>query len=223
MIRIPFNRCVIVTTLDFSQIADRLESAIYVGNPAHLPTASDPELSTAATSYPNQRYFGQVRDFKFLATRIVGHKYFHLPIFLLPTIEGKIQALHHGYEISLDVKIHDVTLVMLLTWFGGLFITICSILDNLVVGSKNPQYLTTVEIVAFIYVGVLAYFYLDAWWTTKFFRTLFVRGFARTNTRVASQPGWSSELQLQEHSEIPSSTMLLKKNLPSFPSNPSKM
>jgi len=30
---------------------------------------------------------------------------------------------------------------LLLTWFGGLFITICSILDNLVVGTKNPQYL----------------------------------------------------------------------------------
>ena len=60
---------------------------------------------------------------------------------LLPTIEGKIHALYHGYEISLDIKIHDVTLVLLLTWFGGLFITICSILDNLVVGTKNPQYL----------------------------------------------------------------------------------
>jgi hypothetical protein len=223
MIRIPFNRCVILTTLDFSQIADRLESAIYVGNPAHLPTASDPALSTAATSHPNQRYFGQVRDFKFLATRIVGHKYFHLPIFLLPTIEGKIHALHHGYEISLDIKIHDVTLVLLLTWFGGLFITISSILDNLVVGSKNPQYLTTVEIVAFIYIGVLAYFYLDAWRATKFFRNLFVRGFAHTNTRVVSQPGWSSELQLPDPGEIPSSTIFLKKNLPSFPSNPSKM
>ena len=223
MIKIPFNRCVILTTLDFSQIADRLESAIYVGHPADLPMAVDPALSAAATSHPNQRYFGQVRDFKFLATRIVGHKYFHLPIFLLPTVEGKIHALHHGYEISLDIKIHDITLVVLLTWFGGLFITICSILDNLVAGSKNYQYLTMVEIVAFGYVGVLAYFYFHAWRATKFFKTLFVRGFTHTNTRVVSQPGWISELPLQEPGEVPSSTILLQKNLPSFPSNPSKM
>ncbi len=219
MIRIPFNRCVILTTLDFSQIADRLESAIYVGEAA-LPGDS-PDFGNSATRPPNsQPYIGQIRDFKFLATRIVGHKYLHLPLFLLPSIEGKIHALHHGYEISLDVKLHDVTLVMLLTWLGGLVITIYSILDNILVGSKNPQYLMSVETMALVYVALLAYFYLDAWLATKFFKSLFVReltGFAK-NTFV-TKPSWNSTLQFQDADSSVSSTTWLRKNLPSFPTD----
>ena len=222
MIRIPFNRCVILTTLDFSQIAARLESAIYVGQPALTDPARD--SSSSGNRAPNsQRYIGQIRDFKFLATRIVGHKYLHLPICLLPSIEGKIQALHHGYEISLSIKLHDVALVVLLTWLGGLSMTIYSILDNILVGSKNPEYVVGVEIIAVVYLAVLAYFYLDAWLATKFFRSLFVReltGFAK-NTFV-NQPSWSSSLQFED-AGAPDSTMWLRKNLPSFPSDPGKV
>lgn len=196
MIRIPFNRCVILTTLDFSQIADRLESAIYVGQPCVTDTSGD----LGSTAAPNsQRYIGQIRDFKFLATRIVGHQYLHLPLFCLPSIEGKIQALHHGYEISLSVKLHDITLVLLLTWLGGLFMAVYSILDDILVGIKTPEYLMGVQILAVGYLAVLAYFYVDAWLATKFFRSLFVReltGFAK-NTFV-NPPSWSSSLQFRD-------------------------
>ena len=219
MIRIPFNRCVILTTLDFSQIADRLESAIYVGQPA--VANPDMDFGSFGDRAPNsQRYIGQIRDFKFLATRIVGHKYLHLPLCLLPSIEGKIHALHHGYEISLSIKLHDVTLILLLTWLGGLSIALYSILDNILVGTKNPQYVVGVEIVAAVYVAVLAYFYLDAWLATKFFKGLFVReltGYAK-NTFV-NQPSWSSSLQFED-AGAPNSTRWLRKNLPSIPSDP---
>jgi hypothetical protein len=222
MIRIPFNRCVILTTLDFSQIADRLESAIYVGQPAGADP--DRDFGSAGERAPNsQRYIGQIRDFKFLATRIVGHKYLHLPLFFLPSIEGKIHALHHGYEISLSIKLHDITLVLLLTWLGGLSMTIYSILDNILVGSKNPQYVLGIEILAVAYLAVLAYFYLDAWLATKFFKNLFVReltGFAKN--AFVNQPSWSPSLQFQD-AGAPDSTMWLRKNLPSFPSDPGKV
>ena len=110
MIKIPFDRCVILTTLDFEQISERLATAIY-----------DPRFSadrSAERAPKHQYYCGQIHGFKFSASRLIGHKYFHLPLVLSPTIEGNINALSTGYEISLTAKLQNVTVVLLLTWLG---------------------------------------------------------------------------------------------------------
>ena len=209
MIRIPFDRCVIITTLNFAQIADRLESAIY-----------DQSFSSQNTDSPptNQRYFGQIQGFRFLANRIVGYRYFHLPAFLSPTIEGKIDSLHHGYEISLVIKLHNITVALLLTWLGGLFATLSSVFDNIFTGTKNYQYLAIVQIIALVYLVVIVYFYFEAWRGTKFFRTLFVKKFVGNIERgVVDRAMWHSNFDLQDVRTSRSIGDLLRKNLPSFP------
>jgi hypothetical protein len=221
MIKIPFDRCVIVSTLDFAQITERLESAIY-----------DPSFQSSSNTEGNsthQRYLGQIQGFKFLANRIVGYKYLHLPIFLSPTIEGKIASLHHGYEISLAIKLNNITVVLLLTWLGGLFTVLSSILDNILIGSSNDRYLITVGITAIVYILVIAYFYFDAWRATKFFRTLFVKRFAvargdevvDSRSEYLSQPSWHCGFDFPEASNSRSSIELLRQNLPSFPTRSS--
>jgi hypothetical protein len=223
MIKIPFDRCVILTTLDFPQVTDRLESAIY-----------DPRVPfqiTDFTSPKHQPYVGQIRGFKFLATKIIGHKHLHLPIFLSPTIEGDINSLQSGYEISLAVRLNNVTFVLLLTWLGGLLTTISSALDNILVDAKNYQYLTTVQIAILCYLLVLAYLYFSAWSTTKFFRCLFAQGFTgTTKIGVVNRQIWDSALQFQQVDDIPtripqepkSATDWLRHNLPSFPPHQTK-
>jgi hypothetical protein len=214
MIRIPFDRCVIITTLNFAQIADRLESAIY--DPSFSAQQNTHTLST------NQRYFGQIEGFKFLANRIIGSKYFHLPAFLSPTIEGKIDSLHHGYEISLAIKLHNITVALLLTWLGGLFATLSSVFDNIFTGTKNYQYVTIVQIIALVYLVVIVYFYFEAWRATKFFRTLFVKKFVgNIESGVVDRAMWHSNFDLQDVSKSRAVGDLLRKNLPSFPTGSS--
>lgn len=214
MIRIPFDRCVIITTLNFAQIADRLESAIY-----------DPIFSAQQnTNSPptKQRYFGQIQGFKFLANRIIGYKHFHLPAFLSPTIEGKIDSLHHGYEISLVIKLHNMTVALLLTCLGGLFATLSSVLDNIFAGIRNYQYVTTVQVIALVYVVVIAYFYFEAWRATKFFRTLFVKKFVgNIDSGVVDRAMWHSNFDLKDVRKSRAVGDLLRKNLPSFPTDSS--
>lgn len=224
MIRIPFDRCVILSTLDFTQITDRLDSAIYDPNFRSL---------SADNSVPkHQRYVGQIRGFRFLATPIIGHKYLHLPFFLSPTISGKIDSLHHGYEISLAVRLSNLTFTLLLTCLGGLLTTLSSVFDNILGDSKNYQYLATWQIATIFYIAVLAYFYFSAWQATKFFRNLFAQGFAvNTQRNVVAPPAWNSDFGIQEVEDFqwrtsaptPSSTDWLRKNLPSFPAESSKV
>jgi hypothetical protein len=163
MIKIPFDSCVIVSTLDFLQITQRLESAIDVGSAVDRAKIDSLETAPSDLEPTQHRYFGQIQGFKFSATRLVGHKYFHLPAFLFPTIEGDINSLHHGYEILLDVKLHNITFALMLTWLGGLLATIAPALDNLLGGSKNYQYLTIVEIFALIYVAIVIHFYVETY------------------------------------------------------------
>jgi hypothetical protein len=208
MIKIPFDRCVILTTLDFAQITDRLESVIY--NP------HSPSLQIDGSSSTRQRFLGEIRGFKFLATRILGHKYLHLPRFLAPAIEGKIDSLHHGYEISLSIKLHNITCVLLVTWLGGVFVAASSVLDSVFMGIKNSQYVTILSIVIFFYLAVLAYLYVEAWSATKFFRTLFVRGLTSTTEMIQTvRSTVNFDLQPQPSGDL--STDQLRKNLPSFP------
>jgi hypothetical protein len=235
MIRIPFPQCVILTTLDFAQITDRLESAIYVGEaqspmprrvvPGALPSADSAVAVPNVESHslvkvtPKQQHFlGEIQGFKFLATRIIGLKYLHLPRFLVPTIEGKINSLYHGYQLTLCIKIHQTTLILLLAWLGGLFTATASIISNILAGIDRGQFLMPLEYTALAYILVLGYLYLEAWRSTKFFKNLFVRGFAgATSAPVVSSSVWSSELQLSEMGRGRSSTDWLRKNLPSFP------
>jgi hypothetical protein len=235
MIRIPFPQCVILTTLDFAQITDRLESAIYVGETQSptpmrvaqvaLPSAESAVASPNVESHslvkisPKQQHFiGEIQGFKFLATRIIGHKYLHLPRFLMPTIEGKINSLYHGYQLSLCIKIHQILLILLLTWLGGIVTVTSSIVGNIVAGIDRGRSIVPLEYLTLVYILALGYLYLEAWRTTKFFKNLFVRGFAgATSTLVVSSPVWSSELQLSEMGGSQSSTDWLRKNLPSFP------
>jgi hypothetical protein len=215
MIKIPFDRCVILTTLNFAQITNRLESVIL--NPRSASSLNH----NSVPKHP--RYLGEINGFKFLATRIVGHKYFHLPLFLLPTIEGKIYSFHHGHEISLAVKLHNVTCIFLMTWLGGLFMGISAVLDNILGDSRtyNYQYLTTIPIVILCYLTVLGYLYLDAWFATKFFKALFVKRFIPAmRITIDGEPTWSSDLSGELFYQSEPSTDLLRKNLPSFPSNP---
>ncbi|PSB55156.1 hypothetical protein C7B77_15950 [Chamaesiphon polymorphus CCALA 037] len=235
MIRIPFPQCVILTTLDFAQITDRLASAIYVGetqSPTPMRISQDALPSAdSAVALPNmdshslvkvnpkqQHFIGEIQGFKFLATRIIGHKYLHLPKFLVPTIEGKINSLYHGYQLTICIKIHQITLILLLTWLGGLFTATSSIISNIVAGIDRGRFLVPLELFALAYVLVLGYLYFEAWRSTKFFQNLFVRGFAgATSTPSVSSSVWSSDLQVSEMGGGRSSTDWLRKNLPSFP------
>jgi hypothetical protein len=220
MIKIPLDSCVIVSTLDFSQITQRLASAIHVKSAADRAGIDALETDTLDLQPSPQRYFGQIQGFKFSATRLVGSKYFHLPAFLFPTIEGDINSLHHGYEILLDVKLHSITFALMLAGLSGLLATIAPALDNIFGGSKNDEYLTIVEIFALLYVAYVIHFCVDAWQAKKFFRNLFVKKFALkpiADLEVAQPPGWSSEFQFQDAGKVRSSTELLRQNLPSFP------
>jgi hypothetical protein len=205
----PFDRCVIPSTLDFAQITNRLESAIY-----------DPSFSAprdAGSVKKQQRYFGQIRGFKFWATRIIGYKYFHVPAFLLPTIEGRLESLYYGHEILLTVKLHSITVTLLLTCLGGLFTVCSSVVDSIVAGTRNDLYLTSVAIATLIYLLSIVYFYVSAWQTTKFFRKLFAQGFAETSALVmVKRSGWDDDLQLESMGARGSSPDWLRKNLPSL-------
>jgi hypothetical protein len=220
MIKIPFDSCVIVSTLDFLQINQRLESAIYVRSAADRAGIDALETDTLDRQPSPQRYFGQIQGFKFSATRLVGSKYFHLPEFLFPTIEGDINSLHHGYEILLDVKLHSITFALMLAGLGGLLATIAPALDNVFSGSKNDGYLTIVAIFALLYVAFISHLCADAWQTKKFFRNLFVKRFALkpvADLEISQPPEWNSEFQFQDAGNVRSSTELLRQNLPSFP------
>jgi hypothetical protein len=219
MINIPSNRCVIVTTLNFTQITERLVGAIY-----------DPQFSSETTldrALKSQPYLGKIQGFKFLATKIIGFKNLHLPVFLSPTIEGKIDSLHHGYEISLRLKLQNTTAALLLTCLGGLFTTISAILDNILTDARNYQYLTTVETIAVVYILVLAYFYFAACRETKYFKNLFIKGFtaAPQNPVPSDRSSWDRDFQVravgnasgQSLDTAEPATGWLQQNLPSFP------
>jgi hypothetical protein len=211
MIKIPFDRCVILTTLDFDRIIDRLESEIYDRRFNYTPNNN--------RSVKYQRYFGELRGFKFLATRIIGNKYLHLPGFFLPCIEGTIDQLHNGYEISLRVKLNNWTFVALLTWLGGLFtFTMSSIIDNVLGDVKDYRYLTDVGISIGLCLLTICYFYFASWRATKFFKNLFAQRLLGTTNIAAPQPKWQPQipqLALQR-----SSVDWMRQNLPSFPSTP---
>lgn len=223
MINIPFNRCVVVTTLNLVQITDRLQSAIY-----------DPHFAASTTAdrgSQSQYYQGKIHGFKFSAARIISYKDFHLPIFLSPIIEGKIDSLYHGYKISLTMKVQNITVALLLTWLGGLFIAISTVLDHILTDPENYQYSIAFQMIVLCSIVVLAYFYFAAYRETKFFKTLFFKGFAVATQHpdVSPRPSWSEDFQFQEVSNSSGDllstaepvTGWLRKNLPSFP-NPDR-
>jgi hypothetical protein len=214
MIKIPFDRCVILTTLDFDRIIDRLESEIY-----DRRLENRPKTKRAARW---QHYYGELSGFKFTATRIIGIKYLHLPGFLLPTIEGKIDQLYNGYEISLDVKLHTWTFIALLTWLGGLFtFTASSILDNVLGEVRDYRYLTDVSISISLFLLTVFYLYFASWRGTKFFKALFAQRLLGTTSIVAPQTTqWQPSLQRQQLALQRSSIDWMRRNLPSFPSTP---
>jgi hypothetical protein len=210
MIKIPFDRRVILTTLDFAQITDRLETAIY-----------DPDFSSRSSNNrtpKHQRYFGRIQGLRFMATRIVGHKYFHIPAFLVPTIEGKIESLYRGYEISLTLKLNEITFAVLLAWLGGLLTTISAVLDNIFADSKNYQYLTIVLTLAGLYVLAIAYCYFEAWRARRFFKQLFTNKFTlASGDRAVERALWQPEYDFEDVGDLRSIATLLRQNLPSFP------
>jgi hypothetical protein len=218
MIKIPFDRCVILTTLDYAQITNRLESAIYDPSFSSQSGAVGVASQNENRAPKQQRYFGQIQGFKFLANRIIGHRYWHLPAFLTPTIEGKIDSLYRGYEISLTVKLNSITFALLLTWLGGLFTTVSSVIDNTLTGSKNYQYLTTMQIIAGVYILIIAYFYFEAWRATRYFRTLFVKELVGSiSSQVVDRSTWNKGFENEPLGDLQATTALLRQNLPSFP------
>ena len=207
MIKIPFDRCVILTTLDFDRIMDRLETAIYDQRFQYQP-------NTRRTA-KRQRYYGELQGFKFIATRTIGSKYLHLPGFLFPSIEGKIQQIYKGYEISLAVKLHDVTFMLLLTWLGALVaFGVSSLLDNVLGEVKGSGYLVDVGISAGLYLLAIAYIYFASWRAVKFFKSLFSQRLLGTTSIVVGNTGWQPIVQIRQRSSVD----WLKRNLPSFPS-----
>jgi hypothetical protein len=167
MIKIPFDRCVILTTLDFEQISARLATAIY--------DSRFPQRDSGKAPY-RQRYSGQIRGFKFSASPLIGHKHLHLPFCLFPTIEGNIHALATGYEISLTAKLQNLTFMLLLTWLGGI-LTACSVaFEKVLLNIQDAVYGATLSISILLYLATIAYLYFVSWQTTRFFKALFVQG-----------------------------------------------
>jgi hypothetical protein len=215
--KIPFDRCIILTTLDFDRIVDRLESAIY--DDRFQPTY---DFGIAPSQ---QRYYGRLRGFKFSATRTIGTKHFHLPSFLLPTVDGTIVQLHKGYEISLTIELHNWMCILLLAWFGGLFtFTVASILDNILGEVHDYQYVKDILISLALYVAIVAYFYFAAWRSTKFFKSLFSQRLLGTAAIVlATKPKWQMDLQYQQATFNRTAVDWMRVNLPSLPRNPAVM
>ena len=113
-------------------------------------------------------------------------------------------------------------MALLLTWLGSLLATLSSVVDNVIAGSKNYQYLTAIQAFALVYILVIAYFYFEAWRATKFFRTLFVKKFAGNIDRgVVDRAIWHSDFELRDVSKSRAIGDLLRKNLPSFPTDSS--
>jgi hypothetical protein len=234
MINIPFNRCVVVTTLNLAQIIDRLQSAIY-----------DPHFASSNTAERDPRsqsYQGKIQGFKFSATRIITYKDFHLPILLSPTLEGKIASLYHGYEIALTIKVQSITVALLLTCVGGLSMAISTVLDPILTDPENYQNSSAFPIIVLSLIAVLGYFYFAAYRETKFFKALFIKRFeVATQPAAVSSLHWSEGLfeEVGQYSEPDLSTTepvtgwlsepdlftaepvtgWLRKNLPSFPNS----
>jgi hypothetical protein len=222
MIKIPFDRCVILTTLDYAQITNRLASAIYDPSFSSESSAVGVASQNENRAPKQQRYFGQIQGFKFLANRIIGHRYWHLPAFLTPTIAGKIDSLYRGYEISLTIELNSITFALLLTWLGGLLTTISSVVDNALTSSKNYQYLTTMQIIIGVYLLIIAYFYFEAWRATRYFRTLFIKELVGSiSSQVVDRSTANANFDYEPLGDLRSTTSLLRQNLPSFPARPS--
>lgn len=211
--KIPFDRCVILTTLDFERILDRLESAIY---DSRFQPSYDYDFDKPPTK---QIYYGELRGFKFSATRTIGFKHFHLPGFLLPTVEGRIDRLHNGHEISLSIDIHNLTCIIMLAWFGALFtFTTASILDNVLGEINDYTYLEELPISLCIYLSIVAYFYLAAWRATKFFKRLFSQRLLGTSAIVlTTKPKWQMDLRYQQATFSRTAVEWMRVNLPSLP------
>jgi hypothetical protein len=186
MIKIPFDRCVILTTLDFEQISERLATAIY--DPRFPPR----DTSGARTQ---QRYSGYIRGFKFSASPLLGHKYLHLPSFLFPTIEGNIRALANGYEISLSAKLQNLTVTLFLTGLGGILTACSSAFEKVLLSIQDAPYARSLALAIFSYLAVVAYFYVASWQTTKFFKALFTQGLTGiSKINVRQVRDWSPRL-----------------------------
>jgi hypothetical protein len=186
MIKIPFDRCVILTTLDFEQISQRLATAIY---DPRFPT-SDP-----SSSLKRQRYYGQIRGFKFFASQPIVFKHLYLPFFLFPTIEGNVNALATGYEISLTAKLQNLALILLLTGLGGILSTCAIGFERVLLNIHDALYTKSLVIFVLFYFSIIVYIYFAAWRTTRFFRSLFTEGLTGiSKMNVPQRQKWSPEL-----------------------------
>jgi hypothetical protein len=186
MIKIPFEQCVVLTTLDFEQISERLATAIY--DPRFPPR--DP-----SNRQTQQKYYGQIRGFKFSASPLLGHKHIHLPFCLFPTIEGKIHALANGYEISLVAKLQNLTFILLLTGLGGILMAVAIAFEEVLLSIQDAFTARNLLISILLYLAAIAYFYFASWRATKFFKSLFTQGLtgiSRINVPQVRQ--WSPEM-----------------------------
>ncbi len=184
-----------MTTLDFEQISQRLATAIY---DPRFPT-SDP-----ISSLKRQRYYGRIRGFKFSASQPIVFKDLYLPFFLFPTIEGNVNALATGYEISLTAKLQNLTLILLLTGLGGI-LTACALAsEKVLLHIHDALYTKSLAIFVLYYFSIIVYIYFAAWQTTRFFRSLFTEGLTGISKINPQFQKWSPELP-QTKAQKPSS------------------
>jgi hypothetical protein len=186
MIKIPFEQCVVLTTLDFEQISERLATAIY-----------DPYCPPRDTSIArkHQRYSGHIRGYKFSASPLLGNKHIHLPFFLFPTIEGNILPLANGYEISLMAKLQNFTFILLLTGLGGILLACSIAFEEALLDIQDALNGSVLLISVIFYLFTIAYFYFVSWQTTRFFQALFTQGLTGISRINVPQAGeWSQGL-----------------------------
>jgi hypothetical protein len=161
MIRIPIREQVLLSTLGFDSILNRLDSAI-----------SSPE----DYSREPKPYIGEIQGFKFWANRLIGSEYLHFPNWLLPKIEGRIYELELGYQISLVAKLHRSTSILLLIGLGGVTAyTLSCLLGNVLNGVTDFKYFQDLGIIACIYLVITLYFSLTARRAMNFFKVLFAQ------------------------------------------------
>lgn len=198
MIKLPFERYVILTTLDFDEMIQRLSTVIY-----------DPYFSSSSNltaRSQRHRYLGRVGGCKFLATRIIGHKHFHLPLLLCPTIVGNINPLAHSHGVSLDVNLQNSTFILLLARLGGLITASSVVVDKIYLNLRDDIYSQTLLFSLLLYLATIVYLYLRAWRTTRFFKQLFaqrLRGISRID--FSQQPSLatrSSQFRIHKSSSL---------------------
>lgn len=157
---LPFERLTIPTTLNFSEVLERLDEVV-----------EPPKMFRMNLLFrrPDKPYEGTISGNTFKISRIVhGRNSF------LPVIEGEIHSESFGCSIAIKMTLYKVVIIFMLYWLSitGSF-WIFALLAWLVDRSVGPIFLPILGMFIFGWLLCLIPFKIEAKKTTKFLFNLF--------------------------------------------------